>query len=75
MLSARKQSSRPYNSEDVHENALLIVLAFALGGGVVWYVTKDRGGNAGASFPQRPADPCRAVSVPAADGRKLSRRS
>jgi membrane fusion protein, multidrug efflux system len=33
------------------KNALLIVLAFALGGGVVWYVTKDRGGNAGASFP------------------------
>lgn len=35
------------------KNALLIVLAFALGGGVVWYVTKERGGNAGAtaSFP------------------------
>src|SRR5262245_6974290 len=35
------------------KNALLIVLAFALGGGVVWYVTKDRGGNGGAapSFP------------------------
>jgi membrane fusion protein (multidrug efflux system) len=33
---------------------LLIVLAFALGGGVVWYFTMDRGGNAGAaggSFP------------------------
>jgi len=30
------------------KNALLIVLAFALGGGAVWYVTKDRGGNAGA---------------------------
>jgi membrane fusion protein (multidrug efflux system) len=30
------------------KNALLVVLAFALGGGVVWYVTKDRGGNAGA---------------------------
>ena len=27
------------------KNALLIVLAFALGDGVVWYVTKDRGGN------------------------------
>ena len=35
------------------KNALLIVLAFALGGGVVWYVTKERGGNGGAaaSFP------------------------
>jgi membrane fusion protein (multidrug efflux system) len=35
------------------KNALLIVLAFALGGGVVWYVTKDRGGDSGAgtSFP------------------------
>jgi membrane fusion protein (multidrug efflux system) len=35
------------------KNAVLIVLAFALGGGVVWYVTKERGGNAGAgaSFP------------------------
>ena len=36
------------------KNALLIVLAFALGGGVVWYVTNDRGGNpgaAGAPFP------------------------
>jgi len=35
------------------KNALLIVLAFALGGGVVWYVTKEGGGNAGAgtSFP------------------------
>jgi membrane fusion protein (multidrug efflux system) len=35
------------------KNALLIVLAFALGGGVVWYVTKDRGSDAGApaSFP------------------------
>src|SRR5262245_56775014 len=33
------------------KNALLVVLAFALGGGVVWYVTKDRGGNAGAGAP------------------------
>ena len=35
------------------KNALLIVLAFALGGGVVWYVTKERAGNGGAaaSFP------------------------
>ena len=35
------------------KNALLIVLAFALGGGVVWYVTKEGGGNAGegTSFP------------------------
>ena len=36
------------------KNALLIVLAFALGGGVVWYVTKDGGGNSAgpsASFP------------------------
>jgi membrane fusion protein (multidrug efflux system) len=33
------------------KNALLIVLAFALGGGVVWYVTKDGDGSAGASFP------------------------
>ena len=30
------------------KNALLIVLAFALGGGVMWYVTKDRGAGAGA---------------------------
>ncbi|HET9748878.1 MAG TPA: efflux RND transporter periplasmic adaptor subunit [Casimicrobiaceae bacterium] len=35
------------------KNAVLIVLAFALGGGIVWYVTKERGGDAGsaASFP------------------------
>ena len=34
------------------KNALLIVLAFALGGGVVWYVTKDGGDSgAGTSFP------------------------
>jgi membrane fusion protein (multidrug efflux system) len=35
------------------KNALLIVLAFALGGGVMWYVTKDGGGDSGAStaFP------------------------
>ena len=35
------------------KNALLIVLAFALGGGLVWYATKDRGADAGAgaSFP------------------------
>jgi len=37
------------------KNALLIVLAFALGGGVVWYVTKDRGGNAGAAGAPFPA--------------------
>ena len=59
------------------KNALLVVLAFALGGGVVWYVTKDRGGNAGASA--RCCCGGRAVPVPAvspaADGRKLRRRS
>src|SRR5262245_66050690 len=34
------------------KNALLVVLAFALGGGVVWYATKDRGGDvAGAAGP------------------------
>ncbi|HEY3518006.1 MAG TPA: hypothetical protein VGL98_13245, partial [Gammaproteobacteria bacterium] len=37
------------------KNALLIVLAFALGGGAVWYVTKDRGGNAGAGGAAFPA--------------------
>jgi membrane fusion protein (multidrug efflux system) len=29
------------------KNAVLIVLAFALGGGVMWYVTKDRGAAVG----------------------------
>src|SRR5262245_4376182 len=37
------------------KNALRIVLALALGGGVVWYVTKDRGGNAGPAGAQFPA--------------------
>src|SRR5262245_44181062 len=45
------------------KNALLIVLAFALGGGVVWYVTKDRGGNAGA-----PGAPSAAAGRPAPGG-------
>ena len=31
------------------KNALLIVLAFALGGGAVWYFTKESAGGAGAS--------------------------
>ena len=30
------------------KNALLIVLAFALGGGAVWFFTSDRGGTAAA---------------------------
>jgi membrane fusion protein (multidrug efflux system) len=46
------------------KNALLIVLAFALGGGVMWYVTKDRGGDAGAPS----AFPTAAGGRPAAGG-------
>src|SRR5689334_21699309 len=45
------------------KNALLIVLAFALGGGAVWYVTKDRGGNAGA-----PGAPTAATGRPGPGG-------
>ena len=46
------------------KNALFIVLAFALGGGVVWYVTKDRGAGGGAPGGQFPA----AAGRPAAGG-------
>jgi membrane fusion protein (multidrug efflux system) len=37
------------------KNALLIVLAFALGGAVMWYVASERGGNAGATAGAPPA--------------------
>ena len=37
------------------KNALLAVIAFALGGGAVWYITKDRGGNAGGAGASAPA--------------------
>ena len=33
------------------KNALLIVLAFALGGGVMWYVTSERAGSGGPGAP------------------------
>jgi membrane fusion protein (multidrug efflux system) len=40
---------------DVMKNALLIVLAFALGGGAMWYFTSSREGAGGAGGP--PAGP------------------
>jgi membrane fusion protein (multidrug efflux system) len=36
---------------DVMKNALLIVLAFALGGGAMWYFTSSREGTGGAGGP------------------------
>jgi membrane fusion protein, multidrug efflux system len=37
------------------KNAVLIVLAFALGGGAVWFFTRDDGGSAGAQAGAGPA--------------------
>jgi membrane fusion protein (multidrug efflux system) len=39
------------------KNALIIVLAFALGGGVMWYFTSDGDGAAGAGAPAAGARP------------------
>jgi membrane fusion protein (multidrug efflux system) len=44
------------------KNALLIVIAFALGGGAVWFLTKERGGDGGAG-------PAAGASFPGAAGR------
>jgi membrane fusion protein (multidrug efflux system) len=51
------------------KNALLIVLAFALGGGAVWYFTKEPAGGAGASVAGAGARPPDAAGGFGAAGR------